>query len=122
MSPPFINMFMIKFSIGAFILQYLIKEIERIYINLWSNTFFSDLDIPTEQIGGRVARQRCPKFDLSAINASSTKEYPAESGAIEVAEFLSVDGSPENRRYCIVVKQKNLIRFSMVTVQDVAIR
>ncbi len=84
---------------------------------LWSNTFYSGLDRPTGQIGGRVARQRCPEFDLAAINASSTKEYPAERGTIELAEFLLVDGSPENRRYCIVGKQKNLTRYTMVTMQ-----
>ena len=65
------------------------------------------MDRPTEQIGGRVARQRCPKYDLSAINASLTKEDPAEGGAIELAEFLFIDGSSENRRYCIVRQTKN---------------
>ena len=76
-------------------------------MKLWSNTFFSGLDRPTGQIGGRVARQRCPIFDLPTINASSTKEYPAEFGSISVAEFLLIDGSPEKRRYCIVRQTKN---------------
>jgi hypothetical protein len=38
----------------------------------------SVLDKPNEQIGGQVARQRCLKFDLSTVDASPTKEYPAE--------------------------------------------
>ena len=91
-------------------------------MNLWSNTFFSGLDRPTGQIGGRGARQRCPIFDLSAINASSTKEYPAECGVIEVAGFLSVDGSPENRRYCIVGQTKKLYTLYDGDCANVAIR
>jgi len=47
-----------------------------------------------------------PEFYLTTINASSTKEYPAESGTIELTEFLFIDGSPENRRYCIVQTKK----------------
>jgi len=77
----------------------------------------SGLDKPNGQIGGQVARQRCLKFDLSAIDRSSRKEYPAELLAIKLAEFLVVDGSPENRRYCIVENKKNLTHFTMVTVQ-----
>ena len=91
-------------------------------MNLWSNTFFSGLDRPTGPIGGRGARQRCPIFDLSAINASSTKEYPTEDGAIELAEFLVVDGSPENRRYCIVRQTKKLYTLSDGDHANVAIR
>ncbi len=79
--------------------------------------FFPGFWTPNGQIGGRGARQRCPDIDLAAINASSTKEYPAERGTIELAEFLVIDGSPENRRYCIVGKQKNLTHYTMVTMQ-----
>ena len=80
------------------------------------------MDRPTGQIGGRGARQRCPIFDLSAINASSTKEDPAEGGAIEFAEFLAVDGSPENRRYCIVGQTKKLYTLYDGDCANVAIR
>ena len=102
---------MLRFSSNTY------KEIERLNMKLWSNTFFSGLDRPTGQIGGRVARQRCPIFDLSTINASLTREYPAEFRSIELAEFFVVDGSPGNRHYCIVGKQKNLTHYTMVTVQ-----
>ena len=80
------------------------------------------MDRPTEQIGGRVARQRCPKFDLSAINASLTKEDPAEGGAIELAEFLVIDGSSENRRYCIVNQTKKPYTLYDGDCANVAIR
>jgi hypothetical protein len=40
--------------------------------------FFSFLDKPDGQIGGQVARLRCLIFDLSAIDASPAKEYPAD--------------------------------------------
>jgi len=86
----------------------LLKEIKRKDIKLWSNTFFCFLDKPNGQIGVQVARLRCLKFDLSAIDRSSRKEYPAELLAIKLAEFLVVDGSPENRRYCIVNNKKTL--------------
>ncbi|MCG2721874.1 MAG: hypothetical protein L6290_07650, partial [Thermodesulfovibrionales bacterium] len=51
------------------------------------------------------------------IDASPAKEYPDEGLAIILTEFLVIDGIPENRRYCIVEKQKNLTHFMMVTVQ-----
>jgi hypothetical protein len=66
------------------------------------------LDKPDGQIGVQVARQRCLKFYLSTIDASPAKEYPAEFRLIIFAEFLVVDGSPENRRYCIVKNKKTL--------------
>jgi hypothetical protein len=72
------------------------------------------LDKPDGEIGGQVARQRCLIFDLSTINASPAKEYPAEQLAIKLTEFLVVDGSPENRRYCIVENKKTLTQPSLV--------
>jgi len=66
------------------------------------------LDRPDGQIGGQVARQRCLTFDLSITNASPAKEYPAEGLVIILAEFLVIDGIPENRRYCIVENKKTL--------------